>query len=75
MDIRQGSQVYTVQIDAITLINSWNAIVPVELTSFSGSVNNKNVNLSWTTATEINNQGFDIERKSSNTNMANNRIC
>jgi hypothetical protein len=67
MDIRQGSQVYTVQIDAITLINSWNAIVPVELTSFSGSVNNKNVNLSWTTATEINNQGFDIERKSSNT--------
>ena len=37
--------------------------LPVELTSFSASINHALVNLQWTTATEINNFGFDIERK------------
>ncbi len=41
-------------------------IVPVELTSFTASVNAKNVTLNWTTATETNNQGFEIERNSGN---------
>jgi len=36
--------------------------VPVELASFTAEVNNNNVLLSWITATEINNQGFEIER-------------
>jgi hypothetical protein len=36
--------------------------VPVELTSFSGFVANGNVTLNWSTATETNNQGFDVER-------------
>jgi hypothetical protein len=36
--------------------------IPVELTSFSASVINENVILSWSTATELNNQGFDIEK-------------
>ncbi len=39
-------------------------IIPVELTSFTANVNEGNVNLTWATATETNNQGFDIERKS-----------
>ncbi len=39
-------------------------LVPVELASFSASVVGTNVNLSWVTATELNNQGFDIERSS-----------
>jgi len=39
-------------------------IVPVELTSFTASVNARNVTLNWTTATETNNQGFEIERNS-----------
>jgi hypothetical protein len=43
-------------------------IVPVELTSFSASVSGKNVNLTWTTATEINNSGFEVERKSTSSN-------
>ena len=54
-------------------INFWhiddvcvNSVVPVELTSFAASVNNRNVNLNWTTATETNNQGFEIERNSGN---------
>jgi len=37
--------------------------VPVELTSFTASVNNGNVNLNWVTATETNNQGFEVQRK------------
>ncbi len=36
--------------------------LPVELASFSGLVNNNSVTLNWTTATETNNYGFDIER-------------
>jgi hypothetical protein len=39
--------------------------IPVELTSFAASVNGTSVNLNWSTATELNNSGFDIERKSS----------
>jgi len=38
--------------------------LPVELTSFTAKVSGNNVNLNWTTATELNNNGFDIERKS-----------
>jgi len=37
--------------------------LPVELTTFSANVNGNNVNLSWETATEVNNYGFNIERK------------
>ena len=36
--------------------------VPVELTSFSARVNEQNVILNWTTATEINNRGFEVEK-------------
>ncbi|HQJ46289.1 MAG TPA: T9SS type A sorting domain-containing protein, partial [Ignavibacteriaceae bacterium] len=38
-------------------------IIPVELTSFSAIVSENEVTLNWTTATELNNQGFEIERK------------
>jgi hypothetical protein len=40
------------------------SIVPVELTSFTASVNESDVTLNWATATETNNQGFEIERNS-----------
>ena len=36
--------------------------LPVELSSFTSSVNNNNVHLNWTTALETNNSGFDVER-------------
>lgn len=39
--------------------------VPVELTSFTASVSGKAVNLNWSTASETNNQGFEIQRGSS----------
>jgi hypothetical protein len=38
--------------------------IPVELTSFTALVNGNSVALSWSTATETNNFGFTIERKS-----------
>ena len=38
-------------------------IIPVELTSFTGICNNGVVELNWKTATEVNNQGFEIQRK------------
>jgi photosystem II stability/assembly factor-like uncharacterized protein len=39
-------------------------VVPVELTSITASVMESNVTLLWKTSTEVNNKGFDIERKS-----------
>ncbi|HRN26363.1 MAG TPA: T9SS type A sorting domain-containing protein [Ignavibacteriaceae bacterium] len=36
--------------------------LPVELTSFSAKATAGKVNLNWTTATEINNSGFEVER-------------
>lgn len=39
-----------------------NSVIPVELTSFVASVSGNNVNLSWKTATEINNSGFEVQR-------------
>jgi hypothetical protein len=40
-------------------------IIPVELTSFTGIANNGTVELNWTTASETNNQMFEIQRQSS----------
>jgi hypothetical protein len=37
--------------------------LPVELASFTSSVNRNNVTLNWSTTRETNNSGFDIERK------------
>jgi hypothetical protein len=35
--------------------------LPVELTSFTATISNHNINLSWQTATELNNRGFNVE--------------
>jgi len=37
--------------------------LPIEMASFSSTVNRNNVSLNWSTSTETNNSGFDIERK------------
>jgi hypothetical protein len=56
---------YDRALDDAEVLATWNMCpVPVELTSFTASVNNNAVTLSWETATEINNSGFDVERKS-----------
>lgn len=37
--------------------------VPVELTNFAANVVDRNVTLNWSTASEINSMGFEVERK------------
>ena len=41
-------------------------ILPVELSSFTSEVINEDVHLEWITKTEVNNYGFNVERKSIN---------
>ena len=41
----------------------YDAILPVELSSFSASVTGKGVVLNWSTASEVNNAGFEVERR------------
>jgi hypothetical protein len=36
--------------------------IPVELTSFTASVNGNDVSLNWATSTETNNKGFEVQR-------------
>ena len=47
---------------------NWDLPLPVELSLFNFSVNKKDVTLNWSTLLEINNSGFDIERKNININ-------
>jgi len=37
--------------------------IPVELTAFTAELSGREILVSWATATELNNRGFDIERK------------
>lgn len=60
--IRQGTNTPSGRIDGIRVGNTW-GIIPVELTSFVASVSGNSVKLNWSTATELNNAGFEIERK------------
>ncbi|MBT8387341.1 MAG: glycoside hydrolase, partial [Ignavibacteria bacterium] len=46
-------------------------IIPVEFVSFSASVEANIVTLEWATATELNNQGFEIERSFDISNLPN----
>ncbi|MBV6479758.1 MAG: hypothetical protein HGGPFJEG_02551 [Ignavibacteria bacterium] len=49
-----------------TVLKRWESAGPVEMNSFSANVDGKNVTLNWSTNAEINNSGFDVERKSLN---------
>jgi hypothetical protein len=45
-------------------------VIPVELTSFTASVIQNKVTLNWTTVTETNNSGFEVQRKASGEEFA-----
>lgn len=45
------------------ILKTINSGLPVELLSFKSSVENQSVRLNWITATEVNNAGFEVERK------------
>jgi hypothetical protein len=52
---------------SLTLMST---ILPVEMTSFTASVNSGIASLKWTTATELNNKGFEIERSLDKVNFS-----
>lgn len=49
--------------NALQLMMNYDGFIPVELTSFIASLDNRTVILNWETASEKNNLGFEIERK------------
>jgi hypothetical protein len=57
---------YTAIFNKFILKMEYDNIVPVELTSFTASIlqNEKAIQLNWTTATETNNSGFEIQKTS-----------
>lgn|GEM_PF-911651 len=48
----------------VSVLTVTGTIIPVELVSFSATSNGNNVSLNWSTATETNNSGFEVERRS-----------
>jgi len=52
------------------LLNNVVLLLPVELTSFTASTNGSTVMLNWHTATEVNNYGFEIERRAVNSEQS-----
>ncbi len=46
----------------VFLYTDLNATLPVELKTFNASINNGAISLSWQTATEVNNYGFEVQR-------------
>ncbi len=45
-----------------TILRNDNVAIPVELTSFNAYAEGEEVHLNWSTSTETNNSGFDIEK-------------
>jgi hypothetical protein len=68
--LRQGTAANApnIIVDGIRISTSWGNVIPVELVSFNASANGSEVNLTWITATELNNSGFSIEKKSGSSN-------
>jgi hypothetical protein len=50
-------------VQVVPVIGKGEPVIPVELTSFTASLTNESVILEWSTVTENNNRGFEIERK------------
>lgn len=55
------------QLDMVELVPG---IIPVELAAFAAKANGNTVTLNWATATETNNRGFEIQKKTGNGEFA-----
>lgn len=62
--VPDGSDTTVIYLDQV----SWNPTgqLPVELASFNASVDKNVVDLRWITATELNNKGFEVQRRTNN---------
>lgn len=63
MDLELTTNIPSKSVIVIPITMTVNDLVPVELTSFNASTNGTLVTLNWITATETNNDGFEIQRK------------
>ncbi len=67
IDVIDSNKVFLAANDGIVLYTTVGGgeptPIPVELNSFQASVQKNNVTLSWATATEANNHGFEVQRK------------
>lgn len=53
-------------LDEFKLITTVGGPLPVSLVKFNAATRGNGISLTWETATELNNQGFEIERRSAN---------
>lgn len=58
-----GISPYRTRLDGSFFYVDTDGLIPVELTSFTAVVSGNSVSLNWSTATELNNSGFQVERK------------
>ncbi|MCX8105765.1 MAG: YCF48-related protein [Ignavibacterium album] len=63
-----GNRMWIIGTDGMIIRGYADPTIPVELASFSASVSGNSVRLNWTTATELNNRGFEILRFNRNDN-------
>jgi hypothetical protein len=61
-DINDAGNDHGLSIDDFSF-NPNGIALPVELTSFTASIINNAIQLQWRTATEVNNHGFEVEKK------------
>jgi len=66
LDSPPGSPVYRMLSAALGYL-----VIPVELKSFTASIHKNSVSLSWSTATEVNNKGFFVQKKTDNSEFQN----
>jgi len=64
-----GTSLANLQANSIAAYNKGQLLVPVELTSFAATQVGNKVTLNWKTSTEVNNHGFEIERRIINNNQ------
>jgi hypothetical protein len=63
--LRQYSTSQNIVVDGIRVADSWlEAPLPVQISSLSASASRNGATVRWSTATETNNYGFEIERRS-----------
>lgn len=63
IQFRQNAKSGDIYVDGVRVAISWSqAPLPVELTSFTRDIVGKKVKLFWQTATEVNNNGFEVQR-------------
>jgi|GEM_PF-6802554 len=59
-----STSVSSLYVDGIRVATAWSdAPLPIQLTNFAAIAGRSGVDLTWSTATELNNYGFEIERR------------